>query len=211
MSAPNVAGLRASLPHFPECGRGVTALAYAAIARHEKQMRKLFALLAGLLLPLTVAPARAEEVQSAFNDAITMFEQARPQLGTTRFGVDIAAYRDALTLGQFASAHWGSDMVVALEAGGTGGGCAHYAAYVPLPPRDGVVPLVICPQFSREGTPALRRLTLLHEMVHVVAGADECRAMAFAAEVEKLATGRFTPVEQYWRANGCAGSAYRLP
>ncbi len=174
-------------------------------------MRKLIALLAGLLLPLTVDPARADEVQSAFNDAITVFEQARPKLGTTRFGVDIAAYRDALTLGQFTSVHWGSDMVVALEAGGTGGGCAHYAAYVPLPPRDDVVSLVICPQFSREGTPALRRLTLLHEMVHVVAGADECRAMAFAAEIEMLATGQFTPVERYWQSNGCENSAYRLP
>ena len=35
--------------------------------------------------------------------------------------------------------------------------------------------------------------------------------MAFAAEVERLATGRFTPVDRYWHSNGCAGSAFSLP
>ena len=174
-------------------------------------MRLLVSILLGFLLALAASPARADAVQIAFNDAIAVFEQARTRLGATRFGVDIAAYRDALTLGQFTSAHWGGSMTVALKTGGTGSGCARFAAYVPLPPRDGVVPLVICRQFSEEGTPELRRLTILHEMVHVVAGADECRAMAFAAEVEKLATGSFTPVDRYWQANGCDGSAFRLP
>ncbi|GAB5427859.1 MAG: hypothetical protein Devi2KO_13180 [Devosia indica] len=174
-------------------------------------MRLLTAILAGLLLSLAASPARADAVQTAFNDAIAAFEQAQPQLGTTRFGVDIAAYRDALTLGQFTSSHWGGNLAVALETGASGSGCARFAAYVPLPPRDGVVPLVVCRQFSEEGTAALRRLTILHEIVHVVAGADECRAMAFAAEVERLATGRFTPVDRYWHSNGCAGSAFSLP
>lgn len=174
-------------------------------------MRLFTAILAGLLLSPAASPARADSVQTAFNDSIAAFEQARPELGTTRFGVDIAAYRDALTLGRFASSHWGGSLAVALETGGSGSGCARFAAYVPLPPQNGVVPLVICRQFSEEGTAALRRLTILHEMVHVVAGPDECRAMAFAAEVEVLATGRFTPVERYWQTNGCEGSAFSLP
>jgi len=174
-------------------------------------MRTLVSIFAGLLLPLLAIEARADAIAIAYNDAISAFEKARPQLGTERFGVDIAAYGDALTLGRFSSAQWGGNMIVALETGGTGSGCARFAAYVPLPPRDGVVPLVICQQFSQEGTAALRRLTILHEMVHVVAGADECRAMAFAAQVELLATGSFTPVDRYWQSNGCAGSAYRLP
>ncbi len=174
-------------------------------------MRLFVSILLGLLLAFAANPARADAVQSAFNDAIVAFGQARPQLGTTRFGVDIAAYRDALTLGQFTSAHWGGGLAVAVETGGTGSGCARFAAYVRLPPQDGEVALVICRQFSEEGTAALRRLTILHEMVHVVAGADECRAMAFAAEVEKLATGAFTPVERYWQANGCERSGYAMP
>ncbi|MEQ9635601.1 MAG: hypothetical protein RLW68_05905 [Devosia marina] len=174
-------------------------------------MRLFTAILAGLLWSLAASGARADAVQIAFNDAIAAFEQAQPRLGTTRFGVDISAYRDALTLGQFTSSHWGSRLTVGLEKGASGSGCSRFAAYVPLPPRDGVVPLVICRQFSEEGTAALRRLTILHEMVHVVAGADECRAMAFAAEVERLATGSFTPVERYWQTNGCEGSAFSLP
>jgi hypothetical protein len=91
------------------------------------------------------------------------------------------------------------------------GSCQRFAAYVRLPPEDGKVELVFCPQFVNEGTPALRRLTILHEMVHVVAGPDECRAMAFAAHIENLATGGFTPVDPYWRANNCADSGFNLP
>jgi len=44
-----------------------------------------------------------------------------------------------------------------------------------------------------------------------VAGSNECQAMAFAALIEQLATGSFTPVTRYWEANGCAGSGYALP
>ena len=71
--------------------------------------------------------------------------------------------------------------------------------------------LVLCPQFFSDGADALRVLTVLHEMVHAVAGPDECQAMAFAARVEHAATGQFTPVDAYWQASGCEGSAYRLP
>jgi hypothetical protein len=74
-----------------------------------------------------------------------------------------------------------------------------------------VVRLTLCPQFSEEGSRELRRLTVLHEMVHVVAGPDECRAMAFAARIEHLATGSFTPVDRYWQANGCDRSGFGLP
>jgi hypothetical protein len=73
------------------------------------------------------------------------------------------------------------------------------------------VSLVICPQFSAEGSNSLRALTILHEMVHVVAGPNECRAMAFAARIEKLATNRFTDVSRYWQANKCEGSGFSLP
>ena len=176
--------------------------------------RALF--LAGLVLIAT--PARAQtggptdRVDAAFNAAIAAFERARPALGATAFGVDVESYGDALTLGRFHSAHWGGQVALSLEQqSGNGGSCGRFAAYVRLPPRDGVVSLVICPQFSAEGTDPLRRLTILHEMVHVVAGPDECRAMAFAARVEHFATGSHTPVDRYWQANGCEGSGFRLP
>jgi hypothetical protein len=35
--------------------------------------------------------------------------------------------------------------------------------------------------------------------------------MAYAARIQSLATGRFTPVDAYWQANNCAGSAFSLP
>ena len=158
-------------------------------------------------------PARAEAgVEAAFTAAIAAFEQARPALGSEFAGVDIAAYRDALTLRRFSSAHWGgATRLEIILAESDEGACARYAAYVRIPPRDGVVPLVFCPEFRRKGTAQLRALTILHEMVHVLAGPDECRAMAFAARVEHIANGRHTDVSRYWQANGCATSGFRLP
>ena len=173
-------------------------------------MRFLFPiLLAALLFP---APALADPVNVAFNAAITAFERAGPRLAASEMGVDVTAYGDALTLGRFTSAYWGGEIGLdVVESRQADRDCARFAAYVRIPPQDGRVGLVICPQFSAEGTDALRRLTILHEMVHVVTGPDECRAMAFAARIEHLAFGSFTPVERYWQANDCAASAFRLP
>ncbi|MBJ3785803.1 hypothetical protein [Devosia sediminis] len=165
--------------------------------------------IAGLLF--AAPPARADAALDALNDAIAAFSTARAQLPGELAGVDVAAYGDALTLGRFTSAVWGGEVLLDLYRSDGGGACGRYAAFVDLPPRDGVIRLALCPQFSAEGTPALRRLTILHEMVHVVAGADECQAMAFAARIEVLSTGAHTPVDSYWQANGCARSGFSLP
>jgi len=160
----------------------------------------------------SLAPARADSVGTAFNAAIDQFERAWPKLPAESFGVDVAAYRDALTLRRFSSPHWGGSIRLGVETGAEAeSSCARFAAFVRLPPSDGAVTLVLCPQFSSPGADALRRLTVLHELVHVVAGADECRAMAFAARIEFLATGSFTDVTRYWQANGCEGSGFGLP
>ena len=140
------------------------------------------------------------------------FTAAKAGLPADLAGVDVAAYGQALSSGQFASPYWGEAVTLDLhESADNGGSCSRFAAYVHLPPRDGMVRLTLCPQFSEEGTRELRRLTVLHEMVHVVAGPDECRAMAFAARIEQLATGSFTPVERYWQTNGCDRSGFTLP
>ncbi len=160
----------------------------------------------------TAAPARADPVTTAFNDAIAAFAAARTQLPNEIAGVDVAAYEAALSGGRFVSRHWGGTIVLELhESADAGGNCGRFAAFVSLPPKDGSVRLTLCPQFSADGTPALRRLTILHEMVHVVAGPDECRAMAFAARIEQLASGQVTPVDRYWQANGCDTSGFSLP
>jgi hypothetical protein len=175
-------------------------------------MRCLVPLLATLALALPSGPARADAISTAFNDAMAAFTAAKAGLPAELAGVDVAAYGQALSSGQFASPHWGEAVILDLhESADNGGSCGRFAAYVHLPPRDGTVRLTLCPQFSAEGTPELRRLTVLHEMVHVVAGPDECRAMAFAARIEHLATGSFTPVDRYWQANGCEGSGFSLP
>lgn len=169
------------------------------------------AVIASMLLLMPAAHADPL-VDRALTDAIAAFERAAPRLGRSASGVDVAAYRDALTLGRFTSAHWGGTFAVEIVAGSDReAGCGRYAAFVRLPPRDGTVTLAICPVFSTAGADALRRLTILHEMVHVVAGPDECRAMAFAAQVETLVFGNHTPVERYWRANNCASSQFSLP
>ena len=179
---------------------------------HEWPMKIWLALVAALC---PTFPALADEgalLERALNRATATFEAAFPRLKPTEFGVDVAAYRDALTLGRFDSGFWGDTIAVdtAIRDGATGS-CSRYAAFVRIPPQSGVVTLVLCPQFFTEGMDALRELTILHEMAHVVAGSDECRAMAFAAAVQQAATGTFTPVDAYWDANGCAGSEFSLP
>jgi hypothetical protein len=158
-----------------------------------------------------VAPARADVVDDAFLSAFETFEAAHRGLGAALFDVDTAAYRDALSLQTYSSPFWGEALRLDIVRGAAEGACAQFAAYVSLPPQAGAVPLVVCPQFVNSGTPALRTLTVLHEVVHAVAGPDECRAMAFAAHVEQRATGRFTPVDRYWQANNCDASRFSLP
>ncbi|KRA47700.1 hypothetical protein [Devosia sp. Root635] len=177
--------------------------------------RRLVLAAAAWLVCLVAPPALAQEqalLDRALDRAIATFEAALPRLGATEMGVDVAAYRDALTLQRFASTHWGGTVTVDLSIRETPtGSCARFAAFVRIPPENGAVRLVLCPQFFSPGADALRELTLLHEMVHVVAGPDECQAMAFAARVEQTARGRFTPVDAYWQTSGCDGSRYRLP
>lgn len=174
------------------------------------------------LLPIAMAlacclaaPARAQDdakLERALGAAMTTFETAFPKLGASEFGVDTAAYRDAMSFLTFRSAHWGGQVTVdpQIRREATGS-CSRFAAFVRIPPENGVVSLVLCPEFFREGADGLRELTILHEMVHAVAGSNECQAMAFAARVEQAAKGHFTPVTAYWQASGCPASEYRLP
>lgn len=168
-----------------------------------------------LILCCLVPAARADEqalLEQALATARAQAERALPRLDGSQFGVDLAAYAAALRLEPFSSAVWGGQTRVELQIRGeASGSCSRYAAFVRMPPENGVVLLVLCPQFFTPGADALRVLTILHEMVHVVAGRDECQAMAFAAEVEALATGAATPVDAYWTASNCAQSPYSLP
>jgi len=140
-------------------------------------------LVLALFLLLPIHAVRAEmPVERALADAIATFERAAPNLPASAYGVDIGAYGDALRSGQFQSAYWGGAITRDISVASPDDAlCTSFAAYVRLPPRDGRVALVLCPQFATPGADALRRLTILHEMVHVVAGPDECRAMSFAA------------------------------
>lgn len=176
------------------------------------RLRRVAAL--GLAFALACGAASASDllVEQALTDATASFEKALPGLGATVFDVDVAAYRDALGLQQFRSSYWGGRISLDIERRAEAtGSCKQFAAFVRIPPENSAVKLVLCPQFFSPGADALRELTVLHEMVHVVAGRDECQAMAFAAKVQMAATGTFTPVDAYWQASGCAGSRYTLP
>lgn len=179
---------------------------------HEWMMKVATALTLAWCL---AAPASADDsalLEQALSRATGTFEAAFPRLGSTTLGVDVAAYRDALTLGRFESEVWGGTIAVETTIrDGASGSCGRYAAFVRIPPESGVVGLVLCPQFFTDGADALRELTILHEMVHAVAGSDECQAMAFAAAVQQAANGTFTAVDAYWQANGCEGSEFKLP
>lgn len=172
---------------------------------------RLVAMIVLLLTPPALAEDRAM-LDQAVDAAIATFEAALPQLDAGGTGVDLVAYRDALTLQRFQSGYWGGTVTLDLQIRDTSdGSCSRFAAFVRTPPEAGVVSLVLCPQFFTPSADALRQLTVLHEMVHVVAGPDECQAMAFAARIEQAATGAFTPVDAYWQASGCGSSAFRLP
>ena len=160
------------------------------------------------------SPAHAQQVtlaQDALEAAVDMFESALPALPPSMFGVDLATYQDALSRQRFLSPEWGDIIISVSRTDEADGSCRRFAAYTEIPPRNGTVRLVLCPQFFSPGADGLRRLTILHEVVHAVAGPDECRAMAFAAAVEHAATGRFTAVDRYWQANGCPRSPFSLP
>jgi hypothetical protein len=178
--------------------RGHRRVVALAAGRYLGGMRYLLT----LLLLFVAAPTLAGEPVDSINRAIVLFEAAAPGLGGEAQGVDVSAYRAALSEGR---------SVAMVTEGDPASRCGSFAAYTLLPAQDGVVRLVFCPRFFSGGNDSLRTLTVLHEMVHVVAGANECRAMAFAARVEQLATGTHTPVAAYWQANGCDGSGFSLP
>jgi hypothetical protein len=171
----------------------------------------------GLVLALCWLPAAARADDQAMLDraiagAVRQFDAARPGLGQQLFGVDVSRYGEALHQRRFSGGAWAGETRLALSIRTKpSGSCSRYAAFVRLPPEDGTLLMVLCPQFFTPGADALRVLTILHEMVHVVTGRGECQAMAFTARIEMLATGAFTPVDKYWRASKCASTEYRLP
>jgi hypothetical protein len=162
-----------------------------------------------------LAPAQAQQgdmVEDALRAAARTFERALPQLDAITMGVPVQEYHDALVRHRFASSLWGTALNVQVVNNASEQGlCAGFAAYVTPAIQQGAVSLVICPRFFSPGAGALRETTILHEMVHAVAGTDECQAMAFTARIQKLATGSFQPVSDYWKRNKCNASRYRLP
>ncbi|HTN60421.1 MAG TPA: hypothetical protein VL147_02560 [Devosia sp.] len=164
------------------------------------------------LLPSIVQAQPNDLIEAALRAATRSFTRALPQLDAVSMGVRSAEYGAALRQRQFRSSLSGSMLDVRVEiAGSERGLCAGYAAYVTPAIAQNAMILTICPRFFSPGADGLRETTILHEMVHVVAGPDECRAMAYTAQIQLLSSGGFTPVDAYWARNNCAASAYRLP
>lgn len=177
-------------------------------------MKRLLASLTLILVFLSSGAVMAQQqamLDRAFATARQTFIAALPGMKASVFGVDIEAYGNALLNKRFTALDGVGEVRVRTETGDGAGSCSRFAAFVRIPAKDGAVTLVLCPQFFTPGAEDLRTLTILHEMVHVVAGPDECRAMALAALIEQRAFGRFTPVDGYWQASGCAGSRFSLP
>ena len=176
-------------------------------------MKSMF--LAMVIAVLAAGSARAADaalLEQALAAAQATFARAMPQLEPLPLGVDTIAYGAALRGRAFQSAQWDGPVALVTEIRRAAtGSCSRFAAFVVTPPENGAIRLVLCPQFFTPGRDDLRELTLLHELVHVVAGPDECRAMGFAALVEQAARGSFTPVDVYWQANDCPASAFALP
>ena len=174
---------------------------------------RLLQAVAGLALMSAPVQAQSDDlIDDALQSAARTFERAAGQLDAVSMGISKADYGDALTKGRFASSQWDATLDVRVARNDSERGlCAGFAAYVTPAIEQGAVVLTICPQFFSPGADALRETTVLHEMVHVVAGPDECRAMAYTAQIQVLASGAFQPVHDYWNKNNCDASRYRLP
>lgn len=168
-----------------------------------------------IVLLVGLQPAQAQQnnvIEQALQAAARTFARALPRLDAVTMGVPTLDYHDALTQRRFASSLWDRVLDVDVVVKDNGRAlCAGFAAYVTPAIEQGAVTLTICPQFFSPGADALRETTILHEMVHVVAGPDECRAMAFTASVQVLAEGAYQSVREYWDKNRCDASGYRLP
>ncbi|KKB77282.1 hypothetical protein VW29_18075 [Devosia limi DSM 17137] len=180
-------------------------------------LRSLILVLALGLGALWPASAQAQAQQQrmldrALNGAVHTFEQAMGTLEAAAIGVDIPAYSDALKRHRFYSSRWDMELDVNFAIrSAEDQRCERFAAYVMPAIDSGAVNVMLCPKFFSAGADALRETTILHEMVHVVAGTDECQAMAFTAQVQFIASGRFQAVAHYWDKNRCARSAFSLP
>jgi hypothetical protein len=173
----------------------------------------LAALAAALLV--STAPAKAQSwplLDRALAEAAQTFARAQGALGASSMGVSTETYGQALRNLRFVPPGGGAPVQVAFAAQGEGDtSCSRFAAYVIPAPAAGTITINLCPQFFASGTDGLRQTTILHELVHVVAGPDECRAMAYTAKLQWLATGTFQPVTNYWRQSGCDASPFSLP
>ncbi|HTM79170.1 MAG TPA: hypothetical protein VL133_16270 [Devosia sp.] len=172
----------------------------------------LLGVVGAMLLPAAAQAQQRVMIDDAMRAAARSFARAKPGLDAISMGVSSAEYGAALSQRRFQSSLWGRVLAVEVAVKDSGRGlCAGFAAYVTPAIEQGAVALALCPQFFSPGADALRETTMLHEMVHVVAGPDECRAMAYTAQIQMLASGAFQPVGPYWVRHKCDASGYRLP
>lgn len=172
---------------------------------------KTIAVALGVLALAGPAVAQQDVLNRALADAAATARQASDRLGAKEFGVDTAAYLEALERRVFTRPDGHSVPVRFVIETSASGSCQKFAAYVVPVANDPGKYVFLCPQFFTPGADRLRETTLLHELVHVVAGRDECQAMAFTARLQFLASGSFQPVAKYWADSQCATSRYRLP
>jgi hypothetical protein len=175
----------------------------------------LIRLLCALFLAMLALPAQAQQnalLDKAIAGATRTFERALPQMGAITMGVDNSAYADALKARRFSLRPHRQCTRRHLRDRGQQQRLMRQIRRLCRPVANSdAAHLFVCPQFFTPGADLLRETTILHEMVHVVNGTDECQAMAYTAHVQMLATGSYVPVAKYWKENGCAGSRYRLP
>ena len=158
-------------------------------------MKRRLALLWAALL-LLVSPAFAQNnamLDQALKSARQTFAQAAPDMGAVSLGVDNSLYADALLRNRFQSPSGQVDVGFVIEDR-NGGECARFAAYVAPVADKSASYIFLCPKFFSPGADVLRETTILHELVHIVAGPDECRAMAYTAKLQSRATGAYQPV-----------------
>lgn len=167
------------------------------------------------------APNSESQKQESLTKAIALASSLLQKTAETvnlsyfkEWNIDPEIYRSALNQGEFYAPYWSKSVKVKYVIGTNDTPlCDTSKAYVEheeLNSRELVSTLVVCPGFFTYPHMQYQAETILHELVHVVTGPDECRAFAYAYTIIYFALSEATLNERLWSHYNCDSSTYNI-
>lgn len=173
-----------------------------------------------MMLTLLTSPAHSQTQQNALDSVIEIAIQTVAKANEkadfsvfNMWNIDPELYSAALNERSFYAPHWGLkvnvDYIIETERAGTCNGSYAYVSHTDTVPGEMSATVHICPYFF-EADPYVKLETVLHELVHVVTGVGECRAMAYTFALTQFGTGFASLDEAYWARHNCETSEYNI-